>query len=140
MFHPRIFLTNSVCRVPLDLSDNTIYPDPGVHIQMKMHLVGHHFDFNHCAAVQGLFLEDPFFDPAVNWRNEYFAPVFWAENNRILAAENEPAGTMQFIQGHAAILLQNKSSVNSAWGEAQGRQALAPYIPTLQQVGFTGLS
>jgi hypothetical protein len=45
---------------------------------------------------------------------------------------------MQFIQGHAAILYQNKCSVNSARGEAPGRQALAPYIPPLKQVGFTG--
>ena len=130
---------NTVCRVPLDLSDNTIYPDPGIHIQKKMHMIGHYFDFNHCVAVLGLFLKDQFFDPAVNWVNEYFASVFWAENNMVLATEYERTGTMQFIQGHEAILFKNKRSVNSPRGEAPGRQALAPYIPLLKQVGFTGL-
>ena len=139
MFHPRIFLKNAVCPVPLDLVYNPIYPDPGIHIQKKVHMIGHHFDFNNRIAVQVLFFEDHFFDPCIDWGDKRFAPVFWAENNMVFAAEYERTRTMQFIQGHAAILCQNKRSVNSARGEAPGRQAFAPYIPPLKQVGFTGL-
>jgi hypothetical protein len=85
-----------------------------------------------------LFFEDHFFDPCIDWGDKHFAPVFWTENNMVIAAEYQRTRTMQFIQGHAAILCQNKCSVNSAWGEAPGRQALAPYIPPLKQVGFKG--
>jgi hypothetical protein len=51
------------------------------------------------------------------YREKHFAPVFWAENTMVFAAENEITSTMQFIQGHAAILFQNKRSVNLARGE-----------------------
>ena len=124
---------------PLIFRTHRIDPDPGIHIQKKMHVIGHHFHFNNRIAVLVLFFEDHFFDPVVNGRNKQFAPVFWAENNMVFAAENERTSTMQFIQSHATILCQNKRSVNSARGEAPGRQALAPYIPLLKQVGFTGL-
>ena len=101
-------------------------------------MIGHHFDFNNRIAVQVLFFEDHFFDPCIDWGDKHFAPVFWAENNMAFAADYEPTRTMQFIQGHAAILYQNKRSVYSARGEAPGRQALAPYIPPLEAGGFYG--
>ena len=124
--------------IPFDLSDNTIYPDPGIHIQKKMHMIGHHFHFNNRIALRVLFFEDHFFDPAVNGRNKQFAPVFWAKDHMVFAAEYERTSTMQFIQGHTTILCQNKRSVHSARGEAPGRQALAPYIPPLEAGGFYG--
>ena len=102
-------------------------------------MVGHHFHFNNRIVVLVLFFEDHLFDPAVNGRNEQLTPVFGAENNMVFAAEYERTSTMKFIEGHATILFQNKRSVNPVRGDAPGRQTLAPYIPPLKQVGFTGL-
>ena len=102
-------------------------------------MVGHYFHFNNDIVVWVLFFKDHLFDPAVNGRDQQFAPVFGTENNMVFAAEDERTGTMQFFLDHAPILFQNKRSVNAARGIAQGRQALAPYIPPLKQVGFTGL-
>jgi len=104
-----------------------------------MHMVGHYFHFNNDIVVLVLFFKDHLFDPAVNGRDQQFAPVFGAENNMVYAAEDERASTMQFILEHTTILFQNKRSVNAARGIAPGRHALAPYIPPLKQVGFTGL-
>ena len=115
-----------------------IYPNPGIDIHKKMHMVGHHFHFNNHIVVRLLFFEDHLFDSEVQGRNEQFASVFGAENNMVFAAEDERTSTMKFVQSHAAILFQNKRSVNSVRGEAPDRQTLAPYIPPLKAGGFYG--
>ena len=79
-------------------------------------MIGHHFHFNNCIVVLVLLFEDHFFDPGIDWGNKHTTPVFWAEHNMVFAAEYQRTSTMQFIQGHATILCQNKRSVNSAWG------------------------
>ena len=81
-----------------------------------MHMIRHQFHLNDCIAVFILLLQDQFFDPAINWWNKYLAPILRTKDNMVLATVYNGSVAVQFVRGHAGILIANICSVNPARG------------------------
>ena len=101
-------------------------------------MIRHHFHLNDGIAIIILLFDDLCFDPAIDWRQEYLPPIFWIKDNRVPATIRHGSISVQFVSCHGNILSSNIRSTNSAKGNTISGQPLAPYIPLLKQVGFTG--
>ena len=140
MVHPREFLTNAVGGVSFDLADDCINPDAGINLKKKVDMIFHDFHLDNGIAIRILLFKDQFLDPGIDWGDKHAASIFWTKDNMVFAVVYDRPVSVQVIGVHRDILITNICSVNPVKGRAPDGQSLAPYIPPLKQVGFTGHS
>jgi hypothetical protein len=124
--------------VSFDLAYDGINPDVGIDLEKKLDMIFHDFHLNNAIVVLILFFKDQFLDPGIDWGNKHATPIFWAKDDMVFAVVYDRPVSEQVIGEHRGILTTNICSVNPVSGKAPDGQALAPYIPPLKQVGFTG--